>query len=102
MAADICDLLVELSTQEEHPKHLDMPYDEFPYAEALCRWEDENCNPRDFFTTDDPFLLHYRNHLVERFGLRILTEAESIVEKEYRSILTFRVTGIPKISNELN
>lgn len=99
-AADVCDLLLDLISRK--PSKFSTPYDELPYAEAVIRWEDNGCKKRDFFTTDDPFLLFYRGDIVAKFKLRILTEAEAVVEREYGSISIFRVTGFPEFSDRLN
>ena len=77
-------------------------YDELPYGEALCRWEDDDSNPRDFFTTEDPYLLYFRKKIMDRFRLRILTPEEAVIERKHGPFQTFKVTGFPSFSDKLN
>lgn len=53
------------------------PFDDFAYASALSDWERKNKPNRAWFSTEDPFMLHYKVELTLKFGLRVVTREEA-------------------------
>lgn len=85
-AKEVSNFLLELSkemTDEQRDELLDtgesdgMPYDDFPYGEALWRWHNDNQNPRSFFYTEDPYMIMYAEQLTEKFGLPVMSREQA-------------------------
>lgn len=91
LAAEISQFLQDLSKREtvNHPP----PWSDFPYAEALLRWKSRGSHPMDFFSTDDQFFLHFREQLMERYGLLILSRNEALVREESLKVFRLPVSG---------
>jgi hypothetical protein len=102
-AAEVSEFLMELSIEVDDSS-LGIPYDDFAYGEALLRWEADGFNPLSFFSTDDPFILHFREELEKEFKLEVLTHEEAEERKKTlsASVFTWRTTGFPTESDKLN
>ena len=82
---------------------LGIPYDSMCYGEALIRWEKRGKDPREMFSTDDPYVLFFRKELMAKFGLEILTNAEAEERKKLHSYYrTLKVTGFPSQTKLVN
>lgn len=98
-AVPVSDFMLSLSQRDNA---LEVPYDDFCYAEALLRWEADKRNPMSFFSTADEFMLQYRVEISKMFGLEIVTHEEAARRKQIQKCRTMGVVGYnPAESKEL-
>lgn len=81
-AVEVSNFLLTMSREQNGKGVAPMPFDDFIYAEALTKWEEDNKNPNSFFSTEDPGMLHFRLELTERFGLPVLDREEGMIHEK--------------------
>jgi len=74
-----------------------MPFDDFCYAEAILLWKSKGTD-KDYFSTEDKFLLEFRMELQKEFELEIITREEA----KQRTGKTKIVTGIATVTEYIN
>ena len=86
IANQVSQLLFQWSSQDRFAGKTPYPMDEFAYGSAVAMWERKKKPPRDFFSTEDPWLLNYAAKLTLLFGLPVLTREEADARKADRTI----------------
>ena len=102
LAAEISNWLYELAPKGPRATACSDPWCEFPYAEALYRWYSTGKPASSRFVVsadEDPLFFHFREDIVAKYGLRILTPEEAELEKPAKHIRVegygMWLTGVP-------
>jgi hypothetical protein len=87
LAAEISAYLWDTAKAHREINPPSIPWSEFPYAEAILRWEATGRPPRSRFVTTDSYFLAFRNFLEAKYGLRIITEEEAKAEPPPNAVI---------------
>lgn len=92
LASKVCDFLETLPAENMW----DIPYDDFAYAQALLKKEEDPGARDHIFSTDDKFFLHFKEEISKKFGLKVMSHEEAIEYKRKHStkFFTSLVTGM--------